>query len=231
MDIQIHNSQMQILKYLLLNKSASFSKLAKASKLSTDHFNYHLGCLMKTDLVKKHNDCYELTISGKEFANRMDTEKTIIEKQAKLGVMLIIEKEEDGKEYVLVQKRLKEPYYGFQGFVTGKIAWGENILMTAARELEEETGLTAELEFKYIIHELVYLKENGRLLEDKFFFIVNATKPLGELKSLPSGENRWVLCSEFNQQDKLYYDEIEVYDLMKSGKSGFIEKEFLIEEF
>ena len=161
----------------------------------------------------------------------MDTEKTIIEKQAKLGVMLIIEKEEDGKKYVLVQKRLKEPYYGFQGFVTGKIAWGENILMTAARELEEETGLTAELEFKYIIHELVYLKENGRLLEDKFFFVVNATKPLGELNSLPSGENRWVLCSEFNQQDKLYYDEIEVYDLMKSGKSGFIEKEFLIEEF
>ena len=55
---------------------------------------------------------------------------------------MIIENSE-GK--FLAQQRLKQPFYGFWGRPTGKVGWGETILETAARELMEETGLTADL--------------------------------------------------------------------------------------
>ena len=231
MELQLHQAQMGILRHLLLNRQAGFAEMQKQVGLSSDLFNYHLSCLLKSDYLQKSAESYELTIKGKEFANRMDTERSVIEKQAKLGVMLIIEKNEAGKKYLLIQKRLKQPYYGFEGFVTGKIGWGEQILTTAERELREETGLTAKLEYHYTIHEHIYLKEDGRLLEDKFFFVVGATQAKGELISLPSGENNWVLREDFFQHEKVYYDEFELLAMYDNGEHGFIEKEYFIEEF
>jgi len=231
MDLQLHQVQMKILRHLLLNSTDSFSKMAKESKLSTDHFNYHLACLQKTGYIVKDGDRYKLTRTGKEFANRMDTERTVIERQAKLGALLIITKVEKGKEYLLIQKRLKEPYYGFFGFTTGKVGWGEKILETGARELMEEAGLTAKLEYRFTIHEHVYHKDDGRLLEDKFFFIIKGTDPKGKLISLPSGENSWMSMEEFKKLTKVYYDEFELLELLKKGQKELIEKEFWIEEF
>lgn len=231
MDLQLHQVQMRILKHLLLNKEASFSAISNIIGIKSDHFSYHLTCLQKSKYVEKSGDNYKLTVSGKEFANRMDTERNIIEKQAKLGALLMIEKIEDGKTYFLIQKRLKEPYYGFSGFITGKISWGESIHDTAKRELQEETGLSAKLEHRFIIHEHVYHKEDGRLLEDKFFFIFKGTNPEGELKNFEGGENKWILKSDFLKQDKVYYDEFEILDLVEKNFKGLIEREYFIEEF
>jgi len=231
MDLQLHQVQMRILRHLLMNSIDSFSQMAKESKLPSDHFNYHLSCLHKTGYILKEGDKYKLTRTGKEFANRMDTEKNVIEKQAKLGALLIISKVENGKKYLLIQKRLKEPYYGFTGFITGKVAWGEKILETATRELMEEAGLTAKLDFQFIIHEHVYHKDDGRLLEDKFFYIFKGSNPKGDLISLPSGENYWMLEDDFKKLKKVYYDEFELLELVEKGQKELIEKEYWIEEF
>ena len=231
MDLQLHQVQMKILRHLLLNSTDSFSKMAKESKLSTDHFNYHLACLQKTGYIVKDGARYKLTRTGKEFANRMDTERTVIERQAKLGALLVISKVLKGKEYLLIQKRLKEPYYGFFGFTTGKVGWGEKILETGARELMEEAGLTAKLEYRFTIHEHVYHKDDGRLLEDKFFFIIKGTNPKGKLLSLPSGENSWILREDFGKLGKIYYDELDLLDLLEKDQKELVEKEYWIEEF
>ena len=94
---------------------------------------------------------YELTRRGKEYANRMDTEELVIEKQPKLVVDIGIE---DGKGKWLFQERRKQPYSGYWGFPTGKIRWGEAMLEAAVRELMEETGLTATLRAVGVHHKL-----------------------------------------------------------------------------
>lgn len=58
-----------------------------------------------------------------------------------METQLLIKK---GKKQYLVQTRLKDPFFGYHGYVTGKIRWGEKILEAAKRELLEETGMTAE---------------------------------------------------------------------------------------
>jgi predicted transcriptional regulator len=231
MDQQLHQVQMGILKFLLLNHSAGFTQIAKPLGITTKHFNYHLSCLLKSGYVIKELNNYQLTIKGKEFANRMDTEKQILEKQAKLDCMMIIEKEVSGVKQLLIQKRCKEPYYGYLGFLTGKISWGEQILETAARELLEETGLCAQLEIRCIFHEQVYLREDKRLLEDKFFFIIKGVNPKGELINLPSGENYWMTKTQLKKQSKVYYDEFELLDICDQGGQKFYEKKFYVDEF
>jgi ADP-ribose pyrophosphatase YjhB (NUDIX family) len=109
----------------------------------------------------------------------------------------------DGKQ--LVQQRLKQPYYGYWGRPTGKIRWGETILEAAARELMEETGLTAELQYESIFHKMDFNKQTGELLEDKIFFVVGGVNPRGELiEQFEGGRNAWMTQEEYGSQDKTF---------------------------
>ena len=74
------------------------------------------------DLVEKLTDGkYALTVKGKEFSNRFDTDNKVIERQAKLACGILCIKVEDGVTKYLLQKRLKQPYYGYYGVVGGTI--------------------------------------------------------------------------------------------------------------
>ena len=98
-----------------------------------------------------------------------------------MAVLLAIEQVQSGVRQLLFQERLKNPYFGYWGFPTGKIRWGETIPEAAARELMEETGLEADLRILGLYHEHTSLAETGELLEDKMFFVVHCTNPRGEL--------------------------------------------------
>ncbi len=221
---------MQILKMLLFNPQARFNKL-NATELTSDHFSYHIKSLMKKNLIAKAGQYYCLTPEGKEFANLMDTDVMKVEKQPKVGVLVIAEKKVNGKRMLLLQQRLKEPYYGFYGFVTGKVRFGEMVLETAARELDEEAGLTANLKHKYIIHEHIYDVKTGKLLEDKFFHVVSATKIKGELKDHEGGKNLWVSEQDFFKNRKLFYDEADLLKMMKKEDTEFVERTYYVDEF
>jgi len=174
-DLVIHLAQAQILKSLLFKTEARFRDL-NTQKLTTDHFTFHLKQLVEAGIVEKTaKGTYKLTAKGKEFANRFDTEKVALERQAKLGVCIVAIMKDHQKSKYLSQQRLKNRFYGYRGFVTGKIRWGEQLLETAARELKEETGLKAKLEFVGMEHKIDYAKEDKQILEDKFFYIIRAT--------------------------------------------------------
>ena len=178
-EAEVHVAQMRILRMLLINRTASFADLARAMELTNDHATFHIKKLMSADMIariSKEYGQYELTRKGKEYANRMDTDELVIEKQPKLVVDIGIE--HDGK--FIFQERKKQPYYGYWGFPTGKIRWGETILQAAARELLEETGLTADLRVVGTYHKLDY-DETGAVLEDKYLLLVHGVNPLGEL--------------------------------------------------
>jgi 8-oxo-dGTP pyrophosphatase MutT (NUDIX family) len=218
-----HEAQMDILKHLLHVPDAGFAELQKAADLTSDHFNFHIKRLQDVEYVTKNGaGKYHLTQAGKEYANRMDTDEKVMEKQAKLAVLLIIENE---KGEFLAQERLKQPYYGFWGWPTGKIRWGETVLEAAARELEEETGLTAELEFKGIYHKMDHKKESGDFLEDKYFYTVYGKNPRGILLTIfEGGKNGWMPIDELLAKKKIFEGIAESKDLAKNMGLGFIEE-------
>jgi len=220
-----HDAQMAILRHLLLSPGAGFAELQKSTDLTSDHFNFHIKKLVETGYVeKKDNGHYVLSRAGKEYANRMDTDDNVIEKQPKISVALIVENNE-GK--FLAQERLKQPYYGFWGRLTGKIRWGETMLEAAARELMEEAGLTADLRVGGFYHKMDYDKDSGDLLEDKIFVLIHGTNPKGELIVEDEGHrNEWLSHEEFAQKEKSFQSVPEITALATGKNVGYYEKKY-----
>lgn len=221
---KMHRAQVEILHALLFRPVANFAQLQKASGLSSDHFVFHLKKMIEQGVVSKNaNGHYELTIAGKEYANRFDTDERVVERQPKVAVLLLIERD-DGR--MVCQQRLKQPYYGYWGRPTGKIRWGETILETAARELMEETGLEADLTLREIYHKIDRQKETGELLEDKIFFTVHGANPRGELqKEFDGGRNAWFTLEEVMAQDKVFDGLEKGYLSSKDPELRFVEKD------
>jgi len=225
LEVNIHDAQMAILRELLFHPSVGFAKLQKLTGMTSDHFNFHLQKLIELKLVEKvARGTYTLTPRGKEYANKLDTDSNTVERQPKVAVILAIEREGKNEKEYLFQERLKQPYYGFWGFATGKIRWGETILQTAERELMEETGLTADHRIAGLYHELVYQTETGEQLEDKMFFVIHCTNVKGKLvENFEGGHNQWMTREEALKQPKIFTSfDIEL-DIVSSDET-FIER-------
>ena len=201
----IHETQILILRHLLFVPEAGFAELQKRTGLTSDHFNFHIKKLVEVGYITKQDNRYQLTPRGKEYANRMDTDENEIEKQPKVSVALIVERQVDGRREFIVQQRLKQPYYGFYGRLGGKVRWGESFESAATRELTEETGLTGDFTFSHIFHKRDYKKSDGSLLEDKIFVIMHCDNATGEMMEVfEGGKNFWMTQDELVAQDKIF---------------------------
>lgn len=224
-----HAVQMRILRELLLHPYCTFGQLTKVSGLTTDHVNFHIKALVQrgyVEKVSKEYGKYTLTAMGKEYANRMDTDEFIIEKQPKLTVDLAIENSEG---QFIVQQRKKHPYYGYSGFPTGKIRWGETMAEAGARELLEETGLTATLRVVGIYHKLDH-DTDGNLLEDKYMCLIHGTLPEGVLLSeTESHTNQWMLAEEYKKLEKRMGDIDRTIAQLRSSESFVREDKIIFE--
>lgn len=238
---QLHYIQLQILKKLLFNPELKFSELRPAEQIENNQLVFHIEQLLDWKLINKTDGKYKLTIEGKEYANRMDTDDNRIKQQAKLGVIMCCYRELKGKkdrEY-LMYTRKKHPFYDHQGFNSGKIMFGENVIGTAQRELKEETNLEGEPELFTIEHHHVFDKKSQKLVEDKFFFFMKFANPKGELKANDEGLFEWVpyskiaayLTKPFESADKI----LEIIDRLtqfeKDGNITFHELEHWTEGF
>jgi DNA-binding HxlR family transcriptional regulator len=220
LEVKIHDAQTIILRDLLFHPSAGFSELQRSTGLTSDYFNFHITKLVELGLVDKvSRGKYKLSAKGKEYANRLDTDNNTIERQPKSAVILALQRQtEHGLEY-LFQERLKNPYFGFWGFPSGKMRWGESILDAARRECLEETGLMADFEVKGIYHERVLLKETGEMMEDKIFYVCGGTNVQGDLAvNFEGGYNAWMTNAEAMGQAKKF-DSLQVeIDILTSDE-------------
>ena len=220
LDINIHSAQTSILRELLFHPQANYAALQKPTGLTSDHFNFHISRLVELGLVKKTaRGMYSLTIQGKEYANRLDTDNNTVERQPKTAVLLAIERDVGGKRQWVFQQRLKNPYFGFWGLPSGKIRWGETVVQAAERESLEETGLSADWRVAGVYHEIVVQKETGEMLEDKIFFVVHGTNPKGDLQEdFEGGHNEWLVRERANVQEKIFDSFNIELDMVDSGE-------------
>ncbi len=230
MEIKIHDFQISILRELLFKPGARFSDLKKVD-VSNDHFSFHVNHLIAEGLIKKEAGKYFLTIEGKEFANRMDTDSLKLEKQGKVAIAVhAVRINKDTKEY-LVHRRLKEPFYGWYGSHSGKVRWGETPQECAKREFLEETGLSGEFTLKAIVH-YHHFHKDGRLLEDKYFWVFRVDEVNGDLKAkVPEGENIWMTEKEFRKLKNTFSTFDEMAEAINGKTLVYIDRKRFVEEY
>lgn len=215
-----HTTQIAILRHLLFTTEAGFAELQKESDLTSDHFNFHIKKLVESGYVEKTATGYRLSVLGKEYANRLDTDENEIEKQPKVSVVVVLERQRGDRREFIAQQRLKQPYFGFWGRLGGKIRWGESFEEAAKRELQEETGLDADFTFKMIFRKRDYKKATGELLEDKVFVIMYANEYSGELiVDFEGGHNEWLTQEEFMAKEKTFESARDFINLIDQGVS------------
>lgn len=197
MNKEIHEVQASILRELLFNNGTNFAALNKLG-LSNDHFTFHIKHLIKEEIIEKRGKLYFLTQNGKQMAGRLDIDALKIEKFGTPGVAVTAIKNIRGVTHYLIQQRLKEPLYGYFGFINGKIRFSEFSQETAERELFEETGLRGKPEFVAIHHRLRGPSRDQVKL-DHFFFIYLIKNPKGTLKHTKEGRNYWKTIEEIRK--------------------------------
>jgi len=227
---KIHEFQLLILRELLFKPGARFRDLNK-SGVTNDHFSFHINRLLDEALITKTSGKYYLTVKGKEFANRMDTEKLEIEKQAKVAIALFAIRGSGKKKEYLIHKRLKEPFYGWYGSHSGKVRWGETPLQAAIREFKEETGLSGNFIHKGIVHYHHFYKD-GKLLEDKYFWVYRVEYVKGRLKrKVPEGENIWMMEEKIRKIENIFATFDEMTEVLESKHLVYIERPRFVSEY
>ncbi len=227
---EVHQVQAKILTELLFKPGSKFSNLNKM-ELTNDHFTFHIKKLVEQGLVYKKEAEYFLSESGKEFANRMDTDTSKIERQPKVAVLVVGVKRVGGKIFILTQKRLKEPFFGYTGFITGKVRWGESLEEAAKRELLEESGLIAsKIVFCGIEHKTDIKDEE--IKEDKLFFIYKAFIKDDKLtEKFQGGENRWLPEKDVIDIKNKFGDIEEILQIIKQSRVVLKENIFEVESY
>lgn len=233
-EAHIHEAQTKILRELLFLPETNFAELQKATGFDSDHAKFHIKRLVEVGYVEKQGPKYRLSVKGKEYANKLDTDANVIERQPKVAVMLVIERDNNGIKEYLLQQRRKHPYYGFWGSPTGKVRWGESISEAAERELKEETNLEGSFEHRGIMHERVQHAETREMVEDKIFHMMICRDARGELLvDFDGGRNVWRTMESMNDETKTYKSFFEEMDIAISGKTPFLEVmyEYGVDEF
>ncbi len=208
---QLHEIQLQILNKLLFSQSLPYSKLKPDVEMENNKFSFHLNELVDSDLVSKDESGYRLTTKGKEYANQMDTGTVTIMKQAKISAWVCPTQGEGADKQYLIYTRLKQPFYGAQGFMSGKVQYGEFASEAAEREMMEETGLKGEPTLVGIRHYVVIDKLTGKVVEDKFMYMFIAHNPTGELQQSSEGKYEWVKKSEFKEKVTNHFQSFEEF--------------------
>lgn len=227
MSTTLHKNHVAILKMLRRNTSARFSELMRQTDLTSDSFKFYLRHLVERKYIEKNNNgSYQLTTKGKTFANSLNDEAKEIHKQPKLSIIAIISRTSpSGEREFLLQKRNRHPFFGFWGFISGPIAWGETAQDATLREVEKQANITiTDLTVATSYRSRVFLQDDHKLITDTLFTVVMAHTP----SSLPlhnnwsGGECAWIAQDKISALQPLFK---ETLDLLDQQNKNYIAKD------
>jgi len=218
----LHKAQASILRDLRHTPTARYSTLRQPTGLESDSFKFHLRKLVDQGYVQKlPSGDYSLTAIGKEYANNLDTIQQTIQKQPKLSVVVVASRRSrltGDKEY-LFQQRLRSPFYGYWGCISGPVRWGESLEAAARRELSKQTGYMTDCAVRAFYRKVDHATDTDDILEDKLFAIVEATITDDGLdNSWPWGKNAWMAVDELAKQDKYFASTYDFIDMLEQGQ-------------
>ncbi|MBS1267128.1 MAG: ADP-ribose pyrophosphatase [Candidatus Woesearchaeota archaeon] len=189
----MHEIQRKIIHNLRYNPGSKFADLSIKS-VDSNKLSYHLSELVKSKLIENKNSRYYLTKEGKKLLNFL-TDKTAKTRKQPVCVVGLIPVKEDK---TLVQKRLKEPWYGYWLLIAGKIEFGESFKQAVDRELLEETDLKGNSKFIGMVSSRSYDKDE--LTYHVHMYCYRITNLKGELaKDVKEGKNRWLSDEEISK--------------------------------
>ncbi len=192
----MNETQREIILKLIHTLKATFTELSQGAK-DSNRFAYHIKTLVDQGLINHEGEYYNLSLKGHQLSSFIEGATGDIAKFPTFSNGLIVEK--DGK--FLFQKRLKKPFYGIWGLISGKINFGWNVVECALRDLEEETGLIAKTGKEIGFYQAKTF-ENGKLAFHHMFFLIRLSGISGELiEKTHKAENAWLTLEEFFSKD------------------------------
>lgn len=216
----LHVTQASILYTLRNATRARYSELLRPTGLEGDRFKYHLAALLRKRLVFKAVDgVYELTVEGKEFANRLDESTGREIAGPKASMLLVVRSRADRTMHYLAHKRTREPFRDYWGIASAPMLRGVPIRDAAARELKKQTGIVADFAVAGV-QRLIDTLPNGVILEDKLFTLL-----LAEVEALPpvhtwsGGESVWLTREELLGKERLFHTTQVSLDMIESGQT------------
>jgi ADP-ribose pyrophosphatase YjhB (NUDIX family) len=219
-----HRVQLLILKELLFNPKARFAQLNK-TKLTNDHFTFHIKHLVKKGLIEKKDSIYQLTSSGLLVAGKLDLKSLKFVNQPKVGVLVCVTRQKEGKVEVLLGKRRRDPGKGKFGFYARKVRFGESLYETAKRCLEEETGLRAKYDYSGTVRILDKKDDDSEF--DRLMIYLKSKEFSGDLKrKTVHSANSWISYSEAYKIKDVFADFNSDLDLFKK-KENFFEERYI----
>jgi len=223
--LELHKAQIKILRTLRYNPTCRYTELQKPTGLDSDVFKFHLRKLVNAGYIRKDTrGHYELTPSGKEFANNLSKHGRGIQKQPKISVLLIIKREEvkDRFEY-LFQSRNRSPYFDYSGLISGPVQWGEDVEDTAKREALKQTGLSIEPTVSGFVRQQDFA--DNTLLEDKMFVLVICSITGGQLRhNWQGGKCEWLTIEELEAKPLFFEFTKKYIELAESQRFYSISK-------
>jgi ADP-ribose pyrophosphatase YjhB (NUDIX family) len=223
---KLHLYQLQLLKKLVTSHGLKFNDLL-IEGLESEHVNYHLKKLIEIGFIEKDERLYKLTHAGKDYSNMLDDKIEIVERQPKTSIIIwaVRKNKETGKVEHLVNRRLRHPYYGKVGRITGKVQFGERLEEAARRELYEETGLVAESFVLESIYHKIRKNSEDIVVQDVIFYLFLVTELSGSLiEKTPFQENFWITKEDVKIRTDLdLHDDFDIDDRLEAKALSFIE--------
>lgn len=204
---ELHTIQQQILTKLMQSSEKRRYSELMITGVGNDFFNYHLQQLVKVGLVGKNEAHYVLTEVGQKAITHLDALGNPRD-FFKVSVALMVFRNDYTE--LLIQKRLRNPFYGEVTTVAGKVLPGEKIIDAARRKLLEEANLAATFSFIGVLRKI---KRNPELMifEDVFYHYCVASEPVGVLTEKNEfGENFWISANKFIEYEKQNIDSGEI---------------------
>jgi ADP-ribose pyrophosphatase YjhB (NUDIX family) len=232
MEDTLHDIQRTLLRKLTVNSSLKFNDLL-IEDIESEHMNYHLKKLIQAGFVVKKDKMYMLTDLGKEFSNRIDDITNKYELQPKTGILINgVRKNDERAIELLFTRRLKEPYYGKVGRLTGKVRYGELLEEAAKRILQEETSLSANSFVLEKIYHKLRKRENGIIVQDVIFYQFLVKDFYGDfIKKTPFQENFFITKRELEKGNYDIFDDLIIENKLTPNKLSFNEEIGIAEGF
>ncbi|MBW3020865.1 NUDIX domain-containing protein [Candidatus Woesearchaeota archaeon] len=218
-----HEIRNDILRKLMHNPEMKFHELWDKETIRSNKFAYHLKLMVEANLIHKMGEDYKLTQQGKSLVTFLDGLTGKKEEQPLTTLVMVVY--DDGK--ILAHKRLKEPFYGYYGFPSGKAKFGEQLIEGAKRELMEETNLDADFNVKGMINCRTFNED--KIIYHHNLIILKGINPKGKLKQKDrEGTFEWMTEDEFLKQKYIQNDPF-ILSSLKSEKFFLTEMDRILE--